>query len=205
MIELLDYDIFHIQEGIRKDSQLCNIVNDEEFASEHMKNIGDTWCLFTFGGNCEKVDTVSKTKEIPIKRKSGRLFWKTIPKTITDNLKEKTYIKSGQMCPICYEPILSRKNSMILNCGHVFHKHCLQDWFLTCMRSYDNIIYDVSIWRECVCPLCRGDPGEYCGDDNHDCCIGNDSYNYKGERELADKYHLIYTCYPIHKWRRENK
>tara|TARA_Y100000389_G_C17331052_1_gene448112 strand:+ start:247 stop:879 length:633 start_codon:yes stop_codon:yes gene_type:complete len=193
MIELLDYDIFHTHEAVYKSDQLCNLVNDEEFDIE----LGIEMCLFTEVGNAEYF-YIDKTKTIYVKNESGNqktseTSEKTVPKTITENLKLKTYSKFGQMCSICYEPIISRQNAMILKCGHSFHKNCVKDWFLSCIRSQDDERLnnsDLDICKQCVCPLCRG----MCSMLHGECDIGNDRYNYKGERELVDKYHLMYTC-----------
>lgn len=190
MIELLDYNIFQTDEAVYKSNQLCNIVNDEEFDIE--LGIGLESCLFTEVGNAEDF-YIDKTKTIYVKKKSGKTVAKTVPKTITENLKIKTYLKFGDMCSICYEPIVSRQNAMILKCGHSFHKNCLKDWFLSCIRSQDDERLensDLDVWKQCVCPLCRGMSSIWYGE----CIIGNDRYNYKGERELVDKYHLMYTC-----------
>lgn len=54
MIEILDYDIFHTQEGVRKDYQLCNIVNDDDFVIHHMNTTGEVMCIFTETGNTLK-------------------------------------------------------------------------------------------------------------------------------------------------------
>ena len=211
MIELLDYDIFHTQEGVRKDDQLCNIFENQDHVhtQEELMRVTNrpdyTDCKFTINGFAEEHNEISKTKKIYVKNKAGKSFPKTVPKTISDNLKEKTYIKFGEMCSICFEPIISRKNAMITQCKHAFHKNCLKDWFLCCIRIQDNERLDSVIWNyvfdvfeKCVCPLCRGDTGMH--DLEGECTIGDDVYNYKGERELVDKYHLMYRCCPITKF-----
>ena len=86
MIEILDYDIFHTQEGARKEYQLCNIVNDDEFDIHHMITTGEVRCIFTETGYPEEEYNISKTKEIYVRNKSGKMVYKMVPKTIIENL-----------------------------------------------------------------------------------------------------------------------
>lgn len=55
--------------------------------------------------------------------------------------KNKTgYIKTdNERCPICFENFTRGEEYNILNCIHVFHKHCLDLW----LDNAQN------------CPMCR--------------------------------------------------
>jgi hypothetical protein len=68
-------------------------------------------------------------------------------KTVEENLKVKHYIKIGEECPLCYEPILYKKNAFLTDCGHSFH--------LSCIHSYEM----ANLFRSIYCPMCRSDMG----------------------------------------------
>ncbi len=67
-------------------------------------------------------------------------------KDIYNNLKIKHYIKFGEECSICYEPIYSKPNAFLTDCGHCFHKTCISKWI-----SIQNFNRD--------CPICRQNIG----------------------------------------------
>ena len=102
------------------------------------------------------------------------------PFTIGDQLipcdiKIKCYIRPGDECSICYEPILTKTSAYITNCGHHFHKMCLV--------KYLNVKWlSTKYTSTAKCPMCR-------------CSLGHpdfvqryrDSYfsvNYENENEL---------------------
>jgi hypothetical protein len=63
------------------------------------------------------------------------------------NIKRKCYIKPGEECPICLEPILTKESGYLTCCGHAFHKKCVfkiveSKWF----QSFPCTIH---------CPMCR--------------------------------------------------
>jgi hypothetical protein len=76
-----------------------------------------------------------------------------LPFTIGDqcvscNLNRKCYIKQGDECPICLEKIMNKIDAFITNCGHSFHKKCL--------NKYMNIKWLSNKWTSVVrCPICR--------------------------------------------------
>jgi len=82
---------------------------------------------------------------------SGHIISKE--KTVNENLKIKHYIKIGEECPLCYEPIWFKRDAFLTDCGHSFH--------LSCIHSYDMAnIYNngnLGVW----CPMCRSDMGLY--------------------------------------------
>jgi hypothetical protein len=77
---------------------------------------------------------------------------KKIKKSIYDNLKIKHYIKIGDDCPICLEPIFHKSNAYLTPCGHSFHVECIHNHF-------------VQLWLSDsgggLCPMCRQDIGLY--------------------------------------------
>ena len=65
-------------------------------------------------------------------------------------LNIKCYIKQGDECPICFDPILNKSNAFISNCGHHYHKKCLFKVHET------NIFKSYNV----QCPMCRCSLGE---------------------------------------------
>ena len=67
--------------------------------------------------------------------------------------RKKYYIRPNQECPICLEPILTKKTACLTVCGHGFHKQCIHRAFeLKWLTKQAGI----------SCPLCRhGDISEY--------------------------------------------
>jgi len=81
-----------------------------------------------------------------------------------NNLNHKHYIKIGEECPICLNPILHRKEAYLTDCAHSFHCHCI--------ASNYNTNYEYGY----KCPICRQDVGIF--DDckhrySEDKCISN--------------------------------
>ena len=66
-------------------------------------------------------------------------------------MKIKHYIKFGEECPICYEPIHSKTSAYLNNCGHSFHRECIHKWALASITSNDDR----------SCPKCRENIGFY--------------------------------------------
>ena len=63
------------------------------------------------------------------------------------NKKNKCPIKENNLeCSICFEAIIENsKENIYLQCNHIFHKDCVQEW----VKSQININCDIN------CPLCR--------------------------------------------------
>ena len=102
-----------------------------------------------------------------------------IKKNIIENLKIKHYIKIGEDCPICYEPIYNRNNAFLTDCGHSFHYSCIIDY------DYKNSFNRNGVY----CPICRQDMGDY-----------NDlkeTKNYEFEYNIKNKLPKI--CYNLEK------
>jgi hypothetical protein len=58
------------------------------------------------------------------------------------SLKNKSYIKLGEECSICFEPIFFHSHSFLGDCGHAFHRKCIYQW-------------EEASFLTCLCPLCR--------------------------------------------------
>jgi len=76
-----------------------------------------------------------------------------IPSAIGDpfipcNLQRKCYIKPGEMCSICLDPIIKKSNAFITWCGHPFHKKCL---FMYMQSKWSSI----NPMHPVKCPMCR--------------------------------------------------
>lgn len=68
------------------------------------------------------------------------------------SLNRKCYVKQCDECPICFEEIIHKSNAFITDCGHNFHKKCL--------NKYMNTKWLSSKWTSVVrCPLCRSSLG----------------------------------------------
>jgi len=64
------------------------------------------------------------------------------------NINRKCYIKPDEECPICFEKIMRKSDAFITNCGHTFHKKCL--------NKYIHIKWLSSKWTSVArCPMCR--------------------------------------------------
>lgn len=74
---------------------------------------------------------------------------KKIP--IEETLKTKHYIRIGDECCICYDPMYFKSNTVLTNCGHGFHYKCLLNYFY---KNYNNYS---------ICPLCRQKVGNIDG------------------------------------------
>jgi len=64
-------------------------------------------------------------------------------------LNVRIYIKHGEECSICLEPITSKSNAQLTSCGHPFHKTCLHKVFQIKWASKRK--------TPCLlnCPMCR--------------------------------------------------
>lgn len=71
----------------------------------------------------------------------------------------KWYLKHGEMCSICMEPIHTLRNAHLTQCGHAFHK--------SCYALHMNYTLD-----EGVCPLCRHD-SDYFSNKKYNCKTEN--------------------------------
>ena len=74
--------------------------------------------------------------------------------TLPCNLKIKCYIRPGEECPICLEPIFTVKKAHLTECGHAFHKSCILNIMKTKWLS-KNYMATVR------CPICRCSLGRH--------------------------------------------
>lgn len=70
------------------------------------------------------------------------------------DVMRKTYIKPGQECAICLDPIIRKSEAYLTGCGHGFHKLCATKMFH--MQIQMN---KTSSFR---CPMCRCNLGMPC-------------------------------------------
>ena len=66
-------------------------------------------------------------------------------------LKVKSYIKFGEDCPICFDPIKHKANAYLTGCGHSFHRKCLFDTI--------HAKWQVKPFSTLKCPMCRSTLG----------------------------------------------
>ena len=102
------------------------------------------------------------------------------------SFKRKCYIKQGEECPICIEPIMNKTNAYLTCCGHSFHKLCIFKAFQ--QKNIDNVHDKFN------CPVCR----TYLGTDMYEIFV---RYNCKPgsldfiENFLLTKEYIIpYIC-----------
>ena len=62
-------------------------------------------------------------------------------------LNTKTYIKIGEECSVCLEPMFHKTDAYLTGCGHAFHKKCLSRVF--------KAKWEVKPFSSLNCPLCR--------------------------------------------------
>jgi len=91
------------------------------------------------------------------------------------NIKRKTYIKIGDECPICIEPINTKKSAFLTSCGHAFHKKCIFNAFETKWKNK---------WgSQFYCPMCRCRLGQIDIDNRYNCKSIEDKYHYMDNLE----------------------
>jgi hypothetical protein len=69
---------------------------------------------------------------------------------INHNKTKKIYIKPGEICPICYDPIINKKNAFLTPCGHSFHKTCLNQTHTSNLLRFGS-----KNEEKMPCPMCR--------------------------------------------------
>ena len=67
----------------------------------------------------------------------------------------RSYMKIGEICAICIEPILHKINAHLTCCGHSFHKTCM---LATMHHTFLTQEFKI------VCPMCRNELGSDIGD-----------------------------------------
>lgn len=107
--------------------------------------------------DCKFKNSIEKCEDYSKNECCCSMKQKVMPFTIGDqygepNLKIKCYIKPGDECPICYEPILTKLSAFITSCGHQYHKKCLFKYMETKWLSTSYI-------STVKCPMCRSSLG----------------------------------------------
>jgi hypothetical protein len=96
-------------------------------------------------------------------------------------INKKCYIGFGEMCSICIEPIMLKKDAWLTPCGHQFHRKCLINNHR--YRQINSMTIEYS--NEIPCPICRT------GLVN--CCVGiddMDKYNSKNGLDCLENFWL---------------
>jgi hypothetical protein len=75
----------------------------------------------------------------------------TIGERYPCRLNVKTYIKIGDECSVCLEPMFHKTDAYLTGCGHSFHRKCLSRVFKAKWETKP-----FSVFR---CPLCRSGLG----------------------------------------------
>ena len=104
----------------------------------------DYWDIIGDEGKIQAQQMISKTK-------IGTVTIR--PKTVFENLQIKHYIRIGEECPVCYEPIHHKNDAYLTNCGHAFHYKCIIEY------EYHNMKQGNYLGMNC--PMCRQDMGYY--------------------------------------------
>jgi hypothetical protein len=94
----------------------------------------------------------SKSRSRTIKQKAATKIQRMTRKRLSKKQKalekiNKATIKlkrKKDVCPICLEKI-DKKNIVETNCGHFFHRNCINNWCL--QKARDNM--------DCKCPICK--------------------------------------------------
>ena len=109
--------------------------------------------------------------------------------TIPCRFKVKTYIKFGEECPICFDPIKNKINAYLTGCGHAFHRKCLFDTFQAklVMKPFSTL----------KCPMCRSKLGYPEMLERYNCCFyeGNNFLDNLEDFWLCKEYKMPDFCY----------
>lgn len=100
---------------------------------------------------------------------------------IKPNINIKCYIRFGEICSICLEPILKKSSAWLTPCSHSFHRKCLINNHE--FRKRHSMTIENS--NEIPCPYCR--TGLV------DCCVGIysiDRYNSKYGLDKLENFWL---------------
>lgn len=158
----------------------------------------DVFCLYernsTYYYNCLQQGTLEKCKTKYNNNCSCYERQMVYPITIGDqqtkcDFKRKIYIKFGQECPICIEPIIRKIDAYLTPCGHGFHKKCIFDAFETKWKTK---------WAsQFHCPMCRCRLGQVDIENRYNCGFHEDKYHYIYQLDnfwINKDYRYCYPC-----------
>lgn len=140
--------------------------------------------------NCSQNDNINTYSDCLNNECYCHLKQDVFPFTIGDQfvpcrIKVRCYIRPGDACPICCDPILTKSSAFITDCGHHYHKKCLFKYMET---KWISNKYLTSI----KCPMCR-------------CSLGHPeliqryrssyfSINYKNDNEIDKLEDFWISC-----------
>lgn len=70
---------------------------------------------------------------------------------VPPDLSVRSYIKWGEICCICFDPIWHKRTALLTECGHAYHRGCMQTMYEIGVST--NKHYDF------CCPMCRKNLG----------------------------------------------
>ena len=79
--------------------------------------------------NNTEIDTICNTNMNCSIINNHNLFNIFDTNMVKTSLTLKHYIKCGEKCPICFDPIIKCNDSYLTECGHAFHKNVFQITF----------------------------------------------------------------------------
>ena len=102
------------------------------------------------------------------------------------SFKRKTYIRPGEVCPICIDPILKKSEAYLTCCGHSFHKLCI----FKCFESKSMNKYASNF----KCPVCRKNQGMDMDDINYRYDAMSGSLDEVENFNIRNKYMRAEQC-----------
>jgi hypothetical protein len=145
-------DVFHDNDEEQKQKRYLELIGHTD---EHL--FIDVWdkelCNKVKRQNIEKAQFECLTEqEISINFiESNHYMYKIDP---FYNFTKVPYIKFGELCSICFEPITNRKNAYYTECEHIMHKTCITAYYNS---TYNKREYGHSYNWNISCPICRTD------------------------------------------------
>ena len=113
------------------------------------KNIKDTdQLLESFYPNVQRImNEKNERAQESFKKKQKAMeldqFWTEV--------KAKAMARNECECPICYMPFVFHKQTVLLDCSHLYHQNCLDNY-----EKFDREAnYDLPSKGQHACPMCR--------------------------------------------------
>lgn len=182
-VSVEEIDVLHDLEEERRQQRYMDIIGH---TTDHMYL--DDWsveiCRKVRDQHIEIVKFGFLTEqELALNRiESNHNMYKYNPKTRLYNVP---FIKIGEPCAICLEPMISRKNSYYTECGHKMHKTCITNYYNS---TYNNKKHGYSENWKIRCPICRASLTK--------CLWLEERYLTNPFLKRAAKWNVVYDDYP---------